>query len=343
MARRLIIASVLAASLVGCTPSWPAADWSSSPQISKTAVLRFVAPADCGTPWPFNPVNGEFYPVTSARRISGQGPLYQIEYRTPEPKSALFYVVQRWTAAETHTSSAPVYDQGLNCAVLVDVPQAANDPRPYFVPGVEEKSSEYRTGVTVENLVLWPLVVLFSVVSVFAFFGLEQTAPRWVPALTGVGAVITMVIGAAACIDMPWQAFGSAREYWEWFDALPRVNGELLPMTADTFDHLLKGPPNNTGSHAGAWAVVTLLASGAWLALFFGDALTGWYYLTTPLPLQQIYRRALAQGRAPTVEELDDALRDAIVGKEAWEIELMCLKTKRFIRRFGPLVPRVLR
>ena len=93
--------------------------------------------------------------------------------------------------------------------------------------------------------------------------------------------------------------------------------------------------PERYPTLCGSWAFATLLAALGWLIAVTPGVVRGCYWIGTPLPLDKVYRRALAEGRTPTVEELDAALYAALAGKKAWQIEIMRRKAEAFARRFG--------
>jgi hypothetical protein len=132
----------------------------------------------------------------------------------------------------------------------------------------------------------------------------------------------------------PWRAFEKAQAYWAWFDALPHSGGWLLPIAADDFGFLLSGPPNDTEFYTRAWLIGTMALAIVWLGFVMPAVITGSYWIMTPLPLEELHERASKQGRTPTPEELDAALRAALAGKKAWQIDVLRRKAKAFAARF---------
>jgi hypothetical protein len=333
----MAIVSALAVLLTACAPLWPSADWSGSRYISKTETLQFVALADCTVPWPFNPVTGDyFFEVSALRQAPGEAWRYFIQYQGSTGSTAgLFDITQWWTAAKTGAGPTHANDANRRCGVLIDIPQSATSHRPYYVEDARTKGIEHDWAVGVEIIVLSPMCVFFVLLLVPASFGFESSETWWVAAAAAFAIVLVSLTGTEFCIGAPWRAFEKAQAYWAWFDALPHADGRLLPIPADNFWFLLHGPPNDTEFHAGAWAIATILLAEVWLGAVMPAVVTGWYWIRTPLPLEKINRRALAEGRAPTVEELDAALHAALAGKEAWQIDVMRRKADAFARRFG--------
>lgn len=294
-----------------------------------------MAPADCSAFWPLNPVQGDYvYEVIGLWPVSGQPRTYQIQYRdTAGVADRVGYVSQWWTATKRDSASLMHFDERA-CVVLVDVPQSKSGHRPYYVAAEASEQAARESAQALETAVLWPLCALLVLLLVPSWFGTERVE-RCIAAASAGGILITSLIIGHCCIELPWQEFERARAYWEWFDALPKAGGFLLPIAADDLVHLLRGPPNYTDIHAGAWATSTLLLAAVWIGAVAPAAVEGCYWLVTPHPLEQLHRRTLAEGRAPTVAELDAALHRAVAGKKAWQIEIMRRKAEAFMRRFA--------
>ena len=345
------LVSLLVAVLGACVPAWPRADWSgeNAQYLHKSEVLRFVAEANCYTDWPFNPVAGDyFYEVTALRPVPGQQWLYEIQYRnTTTFTNETVYVTQWWTSAKTHAGYPPSYDAHRKCVVLVDIPRAAARPRPYFVEDAHNKESTYREAQALERSLVWlwcAVFILLLIPSWFGFpcwFGCEARAGPWfVAASAAVLIIVAILIAGHVLIEQPWQEFQSALAYERWFDALPRAAGSLLPISREAFAYLLAGPPAPASTKIRDFPVLVISSVlwGAWLGSVVRAARDGVYWWLVPLPLEQAHERALAEGRAPTVEELDAALYRALAGKKEWQIRVLRCKAERFARRLRQFI-----
>lgn len=341
--------SVLAATLAGCVPSWPSADWAGSKGLSTTETLRFVVDADCNTPWPFNPVAGDyFHEVSAVRPVPGQQWLYEIQYRDATTlRNDTVYVSQWWTSAKTYAAPLPSYDARRKCVVLVHVPRAADAPRPYFVEDAHNKERTYREAHALERSLVWiwcAVFILLLIPSWLGFpcsFGFEARAGAWfVAASAAVLIIVGILVAGHVFIEQPWQEFQSALAYETWFDALPRDAGGLLPISRGAFAYLLAGPPAPASTYIRDLpvSVISSALGGAWLGCVVRAARDGVYWWLVPLPLEQAHERALAEGRAPTVEELDAALYRALAGKKEWQINVLRCKAERFARRLQQFI-----
>jgi hypothetical protein len=296
-----------------------------------------MAAANCTMPPLFDALNGDFfYQVISLHRIPGERWLYEVEYEAAtRVRIGVVYVLQEWTTSGRITAPTLGYDSGYHCVVVADVPKAKGSDRPYYVPTARVEQAAYDSAIALEREVLWLIGGLVAVLLIPAWYGFERPSAWLVSVLAAVGIIMVSAIATGVCIESPWQDFQRAHAYWAWFDALPRQDGLLLPLTIDDFTFLLRGPPNDTTFYAGTWAIITAVMAAVWVAVLAPPVIYGCYWLLTPLPLDQVHDKALSEGRAPTVEELDAALFVALVGKSPWQIHVMRRKAEAFMRRFG--------
>lgn len=323
--------------LSACAPSRPQADWSGSPDIAKAA-LRFVANAGCGIPWPFDPVTSDFFEVAATWPTPGQWQ-YDIKYYGPTGPVTDRLNITRWsTATKAYSAPAQSYSAGQRCGVLFDVPQSKYSHRPYFVEDAKIKGREHQSAQNLTQFLSYFLCAVFIAALIPSWFGFAGGKSSWSIAALGASLVIiTSYCIWYACIEEPWQTFQHAVAYQNWFDGLPRIGGALRPISADDFVFLLRGPPNPQATQISVFPflIATVVLAAIWFGCVASAIVDGLYWLATDLPLEQVHRRALAEGRAPTVEELDAALFKSLAGKEAWQIDVLRRKAEAFIRRFG--------
>jgi hypothetical protein len=321
--------------LGGCAPSWPQADWSKSTDISKTAVARFVAPADCTTPLNFNPIKGNaVYQVTDFSPVPSQERIYRITFQGPVGLMAgEYYLSHLWKVGENDNAPRSTWDNTA-CALIIDVPREINSDRPYFVPRDPGLESEVLTARLVMTVMPPILLALAAAMLGLAWFGVEREET--------LGAVFACLVPIAICIFItgnvtiytPAQHYAEAVAYGNWFDELPRAGNRLLPLSVPQFWYLLKGPPNDLQPHLLPFVAVTIGLSAIWLAPVGVFAMRGVYYLRTPLPLEAVFHRALAEARPPDPRELDAALIAALAGRPVWQINIMRRKAEAFVQRF---------
>ena len=335
--------------LSGCVPNWPTDDWSG--YVSKDKPLRFLAAASCDVPWPLNPVSADaaFFQVTDLRPVQGRPWGYDVGYITGDgAQHDRFDITQWWTAAGRRTSTQSGERQ--RCAVLVDIPKSKNADRPYFYTNdAQARTAEHDALVLTEQRVSYMLGALFFVVLIPSFFGFERShdmpaGGKWVMSIWAAISVIgvSLMVGDM-CLSEPWRTFEKARQYYTWFDELPRSrSGLLLPISPQQLNFLVAGPPHPTAMQATidpyGWATGAL--AGIWLAVVLPAFVKGLYWICTPLPLEQAHRQALRESRRLTAEEIVNAMNKAVAGKSAWQLNIMRRKAEAFARTFGYVADR---
>jgi hypothetical protein len=336
--------------LSACAPSWPRGDWSGDAArlLHKTEFLRFVAPADCATPRLFNPAASDaaFSKVIDLRPIPGRPWTYDLTYIAGDgARRERYDVLQWWTGRGTRLP--PTATQQSNCVLLVDIPRSSNPfaERPYHGEDPKAKAAEYQKADSSSSAILLIIVLVLSVLVVVSSFGFEDSPKGDVLAfhkfLIAFGCLVAWasisLVTAYACIEMPWQSFQKVAEYYRFFDDLPRRNGHLLPIPASDFYYILAGPPspNETQFKFAAFLWITAVLGAAWLIIMLPPIVRGAYWLLTPLPLEQLHRQALAEGRTPTGQEVLAAVHAALAGKSAWQLRIMQRKAELFAERFG--------
>jgi hypothetical protein len=338
---------VLAVFLSACSPQWSTADWSG--YVSKTETLRFLAGASCSDlfdPFHLNPIAADagFFQVADLRPVQGRPWSYDVGYITGDgARRDRFDVVQWWTAAGTRTSTQ--YGDRHQCAVLVDIPKSKSADRPYFYTNdAQARTAEHDALVLTEQRVSYMLGALFFVVLIPSFFGFERShdMPAWGKWVMSIWAAISVIgvslIVGDMCLSEPWRTFEKARQYYTWFDELPRSrSGLLLPISSQQLNFLVAGPPHPTAMQATidpyVWATGAL--AGIWLAVVLPAFVKGLYWVCTPLPLEQAHRQALRESRRLTAEEIVNAMNKAVAGKSAWQLNIMRRKAEAFARTFG--------
>ena len=189
-------------------------------------------------------------------------------------------------------------------------------------------------------LVLSLVFAVFTLALIPSWWGYEQSE-RWaIKAVAAVGILFVSVATAAIFLRLPWNTFQTALGYYKFFDELPRnVSGNLLPIAPQQLYFLIAGPlhPNDMQFAFTPFALVTGVLGTLWLIFVAPSVVRGLYWLTTPLPLQDVHRQALRDGRAPTAPEIMAAVLKANVGKSAWQLNIMRRKADAFARNLSDI------
>lgn len=336
-----LFAIISALCLGGCGPQWPAADWST--YLSKEKTLRFVARASCFFPPGLNPVGGEedFSQVTSLRPVPAQPWSYDFEYISVDgPRRDRLEVVQWWALKATRYAPSKTYSANVRCGVLVDLPESKNADRPYYQEDASAKTAEYQPlhGLKL-TILLWLGAFLGSALIPCVYgFRSRGAEERWFISLAAAAAVVGISFAAGQiCIEQPWQTFQTAQRYYGFFDALQRSWGGLLPLSGPQLYFLIAGPPHphDTQFAFAAYAWISGALGAAWLIVHMPFIVVGLYWICTPLPLEEAHKRAVAEGRRLTDEEIMAAMQQTVLGKSAWQLRVMESKARAFAGRFG--------
>jgi hypothetical protein len=341
---RSVLWAAACVALSACAPQWSTADWSA--YVSKTESLRFIAAADCTTPYPLNPITADavFSQVTDLRPVPSRPWSYDVSYITGDSaRRDRFDVVQWWAAAGTRTSTQ--YGERHQCAVLVDVPKSNNAARPYFYTNdVQARAAEHDRLIADEKLISYMLAALFIVLLIPSLFGFEPSHDtpaegKWALAIgAAIGVIGVSLIVGDMCLSEPWRTFEKARQYYTWFDDLPGSrSGLLLPISPQQLNFLVAGPPHPTAMQAevALYLWVTFALASLWLVALVVPVIRGIYWIATPLPLEQAHRQALHEDRRLTAEEIVTAMNKAVAGKSAWQLNIMRRKAEAFAQTFG--------
>lgn len=336
------LASALALFALGaCAPRYSTADWSE--YVSKDQTLRFIATASCGTPGFLNPVDDDaaFLEVSSMQPIAGQPWQYDVVYLTGEGwRRGRFDIKQWWSASQNRSAPASAWRENQNCAVLAEVPRSKDSARPYYIEPAAAKGAAYKSLSGWAALILCLQFAVFTLALIPSWWGYEQSE-RWAIKAVAAVAILFVSLGTAAVfLELPWDTFQTALGYYKYFDELPRnAGGHLLPIAPQQLYFLIAAPPhpNEMQFAFTPFALVTGVLATLWLIVVAPAVVRGLYWLTTPLPLQDVQRQSLRDGRAPTAPEIMAAVLKANIGKSAWQLNIMRRKADAFARNLSDI------
>jgi hypothetical protein len=325
--------------MAGCVPQYSRYDWSGF--VSKYETLRFMALGSCNSLFQ-NPVGADaaFFKVNRLDPVKGAPWTYAAELVDEDGmRRGRFVVSQQWTAAGVTRPAWEVIKDAKFCNVLAEVPLSRDGRQPYYVEPQGAKTAEYKalTPVTPISMLL---LVLVGAALVLSFWGFERPS-HWCKWL----GVLLVMIGAIMLlyhfnVEAPWQQYQQALAYLKFFEELPRTaGGDLLPISAQQFDYLVAGPPHPTMTQfhyeGFAWVAGGLIC--VWLLIIGPFVVMGIYWLAVPLPLAELHKRTLREGRAPTAAEITGAVLSACTGKAAWQHRIMQRKADAFARNLNDI------
>ena len=330
---RWVLSILAVLSLGACAPQYSQHDWTGL--VSKTHIVSFIARASCNTFDGFNPIvaDAAFFKVKSLQPIKGAPWTYDIEFVDNEGFHRGRYVIKQiWSATGISAAPGSVTADSQFCNVLAEVPVSQDGRHPYYVEPEGAKTAEYNslTPFTPLSLLLLGLVCIALCLGFWGFEHVELWF-KW------AGVLVAFLVASAwvyfFCVEAPWHEYQKALTYLKWFDQLPRTaSGDLLPISPQQLTYIVAGPthPQSTQFHFDFFVWVAGGLISLWLLIISRFVVIGVYWLLTPLPLAQVHRRALREGRPPTADEITAAVLKATVGLSAWKLNVMRRKAEAF-------------
>jgi hypothetical protein len=311
--------------LGSCAASDPWAPYTSN----STAFITFVS---CDAQLNNLPGYGTYYHAPWAAPQSG---LQSVSYYNgrnvqTEPVYVLFL---RNRQQQSFRVTAEPY--GVRCAAVVLIPWSLRINRPYDLEDEPEKvEAHYGTLVAWHNLILCIMAAALLTGSLLTWFSYGQEKRGEFVTVSALAVLLwinTFGVGLLTVLQ-PWSVVRRALAYYEFYDSLPKQSGWLEPVSADVILGLLQAPPlpSQIGFSIAIFASTAFILSAAWLGCLARPIIDGAYWVLVPLPTEQVHAQALAEGRAPTADELMQALSDTLAGKSSWQLDVMRRKAKAF-------------
>jgi len=253
------------------------------------------------------------------------------------------------TVAPSGTRIYPIPTSVTMCGYLARIPWSASSNLPYWMPSelmspavLEEYEARLARArfflmifmaVTITGLILLP----------FSFFDKENWEARdWRRryliryVVVGALAVALLTVVTEIGLRKPFEMLLRAHDYYRFYNALPKADGILKPLSNADAQRLFAGPPLPEEMRQTDVSLFSLLGAVGAIIVMFGKRLyMGAYWLLVPLPLEVRFRRAFMRGRWPHAHEIDKAIRDETVGKNAWQAKAMERKAERFAPRLA--------
>jgi len=117
----------------------------------------------------------------------------------------------------------------------------------------------------------------------------------------------------------------------EFYDKLPAVSGQLLPLAWSQADKLFTGPPHPpaTKGDTAAFYWVLGISCGVWLLAHLRRIYIGLHYRFMSNPIADLRAWSELQGRTPTPEEYTDVLMEAGSTMTTWQLQLLKRKMEK--------------
>jgi len=346
----LAFALLVFVSLSGCAVhtefKYSEASW---PSLQKP--LQFIASSSCGGFFSIPEINSGFALVGSMKPVAGAVWRYDIQFFTNDGwKSSRFNVREKWYQPNAATEKikgpeserqASVVTADDACAILVELPYSAYGFPYGYLPAVTKEIAEAQFYHACGQIVL-----LLSVLGLVMLLGLgviqdgyKTEGARLFFTIFGYVILGASAIGGIVCVEYPWHQVVDALDYQRFFEQLPRAGGTLLPVYSTTLKFLTAGPPHPSAMsyEVGAFALLSFSLALVWLCSNAVAIVHGWYWIVTPLPLEQLHERCAFYRRSPTADEIKAAVLKATTDKKPWQLEIMRRKTAEFKKHLAEI------
>ena len=286
--------------------------------------------------------DGPYYAVTSMRLAPEWVWAYDVALANGEKHgTARVTFTFRQSGSNTESVAAPGADFPISCAALVQLPWSKAGS-PVTPPDTPEKiRSRARPVVDLEPWLLAGQVAILAIGMWLVWFGV-RTRPRPSLRLSVSFASAALVLcgsGLAAiiCVFWRWSAINKALDFYIFFHRLPRAPNGILPLSLEQVQHLLTGPPGpiQFDLEFSIYVWIAGLATWVWLLLHADVIAKGLYWLCSPLPTEQLWRRAMTEGTGASPDDLWGALESTLTNKTPWQIDIHRQKASNFMRKLG--------
>ena len=279
----LALAGVMAAlTLGGCTSDW-------TPRITDDASLSFIHRVGCimGGNYDEYPDN-LVYHVVKLESVSAD--VFDITAVTEQGDRRLLrrHVIARETL-KTNVTNGFKFGAQFECVKLTSIPWSHQISKPFYVADEPAKLVGRNWLVFRLHLITLAGLALFLIIGTglcVADPRSDRTTPLEFTIGSGGVVLAAVAILSFVCGLFPWLAAKQAAEYYAFYDALPRSEQGILPITIGQLKYLLAGPPHPNSIEASisffAWATGALGAT--WLAANGSSIAAGVYSLCIQPP-----------------------------------------------------------
>lgn len=288
----------------------------------------------------------------------GQQPWYQATWWTPTSPTTFQYLDESGRAKSLfahvvlardalnrninwdHPDQATLAGAG-TCVDVIAIPWAGVRDRPWYVePQTLDDNLQSKTRLSFfATYTSWGIFLLFTVGAGFVWIGFLPDESRSKRSSMGAGCLVFAVAGSLLlayvgdqAIQTPLELQQQVKSYYSYYDALPKVGPNLLPLNGDAALRLFRGPPGvlDFGQNCSAYVTWLIILVIIGLVIFGVHIYRGIYWVFVPLPLKVRFESAVGKGRFLTAEEVIDAVRAGTTGKNTWQSKMMARKAEEF-------------
>ena len=320
-----VLLILMLGSLLGCTQQQWWDDYA-----SKTETLKFFTFVSCSR-W-FIPASPEHQVYFHATAISANADgSYRVEYQQQsewvfEP---IYFLSVLYVGLRDYTAIPVVWvpsDSSAQCAALVVLPWSSASKRPFsyqkqLQPRATAAQSLFEFSV-VDVCVLIPLLLLCA--CAMAGYSHAERDGR-VACLLSLVAVILVNAGVWWFNVLALTNIDALISFYDFYDALPKSSGHLLPLPWSQAHRLFGGPPHPASLVVDdrLFWIMLYLSCAAWLVVYARRICIGIAYAMMPDRFEELRLRLAAEGRLATADDYMGLLLQAGTTMSAWELELL--------------------
>lgn len=318
------LASALTAALAGCTQTQWWDDYA-----SKTETMKFLTFVSCDA-WflPTLPEHQVYFHVTAMSDYDDGS--YRVEYQRQSQwvYERLYFRSVNYIGLRDYTAISTVWmppDSGATCAALVVLPWSSGSRRPFAdlnPSSLRRAASQNLSLASDAGLWAFAALVLLLILALRGFSKVEGDAKTACVlfSIAAVGLNLSVFCYEAHTLSN----IDALASYYTFYEALPKSDGHLLPLSWSQAHRLFDGPPHPTslvvddGLYWSVW-----LSCATWLAMYARRIFIGIAYATMPDPFEELRVRLAAEGRVPTAEEYLSVLMRAGTAMTTWRLQLL--------------------
>jgi hypothetical protein len=325
---------LIVGSLVGCTQQRLWDDYA-----SKTETMKFLAFTPCDAWFVSVLPEHQMYSQVTGMSANADGS-YRVEHQQQSQWvfERIYFSSVHYIGLRDYTAISTVWipsNTGAKCAALVVLPWSSDSKRPFFY---QEQSLPRATAVRSLAAAAFVGIYVFILMTLLYFCAIAGYSRAEIDGKVSClifSTAVVLINASVWCFNFfALSNIDALASFYEFYDALPRSGGHLLPLPWSQAHRLFDGPPYPTSLivNDGLFWIVFCVTCAAWLAAYVRRIVIGIAYATMSDPFEDLRLRLAAEGRLPTPEEYLSVLMQVGATASTWELELL----KRMMREWCP-------
>jgi hypothetical protein len=316
--------------LLGCTQQRSWDDYA-----SKTETMKFLTFLPCDRIFiPTLPEHQVYFYVTGMTPYSDGS--YRVEYQQESQWTyeRIYFLSVLYVGSRDYTAISTAWmpsNAGAKCAALVVLPWSSVSRRPFSYPKPSASRAtaiQSLSGAAGVDLCAFTTMMLLLGCAMAGF----SDAERDDKALCLIFSTIVVVLNASVWTfnSFALSNINTLTSFYEFYDALPRSGGHLLPLQWSQAHRLFDGPPHPTSLivNDDLFWIALCVSCAAWLVMYARRVAIGIAYATMADPFEELRLQLAQEGRPPTPEDYLHVLIQVGATASTWELELLKRRMK---------------